>query len=302
MIIALDIGATNLTVGGFSSSGILLGSFNVPTPKDPVPKSFLDFLFRTIQKCAVLDEELEAIGVGTCGIIREGVILYSPNTTWKTLPLEDALTQKFQVPVAVVNDADAFALGVFHYEFRDRFASLCGITLGTGLGGALIGNKGLFKNYGGISPEIGHMTVVADGRKCACGKKGCFEAYANEGALLRYYREVGGNVMGKTAKQLYVRFKKGEKEAITAFSRFGHYLGVGLSSLANVFDPEAIVLGGGLSRARLAFLESAGVSMKQNLISGLPIRPRIVVSRMLRKASILGAYHRAKEILQDEVY
>lgn len=297
MIVAIDTGGRNTSVALFLPEGKLARLKQWPTPQSSSSLVLVRFLEGCINAVKKKEEELDAIGIGICGVIKNGTILFSPNMGWRNLPLKSVLEQRFQAPTSVINDADAFALGTFYHEFAGEYDNICAITLGTGLGGAIIGGNGLFASFSGTSPEIGHITLVANGRKCSCGKKGCFEAYVSERALIQSYRGRRRDEV-KSGLDIYRLYKAGDEKAKEAFEVFGHYLGIGLSSIANIFAPQAFVLGGGLSKARMAFLASAERSLRDNLLSAMNGGAKIVFSRLLRRASILGAYHSAKEILR----
>jgi glucokinase len=240
------------------------------------------------------DEELTAIGAGSCGVIRDGSILYSPNTQWKSLALAEALKARFQVPAVVINDADTFALGVYHFEFREQFSGLCALTLGSGLGGSLISERGLVRSMSGISPEIGHIKVREGGARCSCGGTGCLEAYVSKRALMASYRRYGGSADMFSPYDVYQAFRRGDDAAEKAFATFGRYLGTGMSTIYNLFAPPAFVLGGGISRAARAFLPTARQALSKGIMKGIGPRPRIVVSKMRSRASLLGAACQAR--------
>ncbi|OGK09832.1 MAG: hypothetical protein A2Y63_04825 [Candidatus Riflebacteria bacterium RBG_13_59_9] len=237
--------------------------------------------------------------MGSCGVIREGVVLYSPNTTWKKLALAEALTARFQVPAVVINDADAFALGVLQHELGSRFSGLCALTLGSGLGGSLADRHGPILGMGGISPEIGHIKVREGGARCGCGDRGCLEAYVSKKALMDYYRRYGGSKDALSPYDVYTRFCKGDEAAAKAFSTYGRYLGVGMASIFNLFTPPAFVLGGGISRAARAFLPMAREALAKGVLVGLGPKPSVIVSKLRSKASLLGAAYEARKVVNS---
>ncbi|OPX22118.1 MAG: hypothetical protein B1H03_05245 [Planctomycetales bacterium 4484_113] len=298
MIVSMDIGGSKLALGLVTEQNELVRTRHRPMPSGLTAKSFLALLEREIghMMSGIPDGEiLDSIGAGTCGIVREGTVVFSPNTSWRSLPLADALREAFQVPVVVLNDADAFALGVYHYEFASRFRSIGVLTLGSGVGGAFVGPEGLFRGYSGISPEAGHTVIRAGGRLCSCGRRGCLEAYANQRVLLTDYRRKGGDRKVANGAELFRRFRQGDPAAAAAFTRYGKFLGVGMASLFHLYSPEAFVLGGGLSRAAPAFLPSLKSAMANQLIAGFPPRPQIFISRWREKASLLGAAFAVRE-------
>jgi len=282
-------------VGLVSEDGELVASRSRLIPPNADARKFLDFI------CAILgslvaaeDEELTVIGAGSCGVIRDGSILYSPNTQWKSLALAEALTSRFQVPAAVINDADAFALGVYHFEFKNQFSGLCALTLGSGLGGSLVSERGLVRSMSGISPEIGHIKVREGGARCRCGGSGCLEAYVSKRALMDSYRRYGGSADILSPYDVYQAFRRGDDAAEKAFAVLGRYLGAGMSTIYNIFAPPAFVLGGGISRAARAFLPAVRQALAKGMMKGIGPRPRIVVSKMRSRASLLGAAYQAR--------
>jgi len=296
MIGVFDIGGTNVRAGLVSEDGALVARRSRLIPPNADARRFLDLT------CALLnslisqeEEELTAIGAGSCGVIRDGSILYSPNTQWKSLALAEALTARFHVPVSVINDAEAFALGVFHYEFKGQFSGLCALTLGSGLGGSLVSEKAAVRTMSGVSPEIGHIKVREGGARCSCGGSGCLEAYVSKRALMASYRRYGGSADALSPYDVYQAFKRGDDAAKKAFAAFGRYLGTGMSTVYSLLAPQAFVLGGGISRAATAFLPAARQALSKGIVKGIGPRPRIVVSKMRSRASLLGAAYQAQD-------
>lgn len=299
MIAALDIGATAVKAGLVTPEGELAVSRERLVPPGQDAKKFLDFVVRMIGSLmeSVGGIELAAVGVGSCGVIREGSILYSPNTVWKSLPLREALEARLQVPTAVMNDADAFGLGVYHYELGGKFKGICALTLGSGLGGSLIGPDGAVLGFTGVSPEIGHMKVRVGGQKCECGGHGCLEAYVGKKAIITAYRRFGGKADAATPQEVFEAHKRGDEAAAKTFESVGVYLGVGIANIFNLFAPRAVVLGGGVSRAAPAFMPTLRQSLAESALKGLGAPPRVIVSKFRHKANLLGAAHEARRLL-----
>lgn len=305
MIVSLDIGASKLALGLVNERDEMVRTRHRSMPARMTARAFLALLEEEIRRFASAipaGQALDCIAAGTCGIVREGTVMFSPNTAWRSLPLAEALRERFQMPATVLNDADAFALGVYHYEFAGRFQSLGVLTLGSGIGGAFVGPMGLFRGYSGISPEVGHAVIRAGGRRCSCGRRGCLEAYANQRTLLADYRRAGGDSSVSSAVELSRRFKQGEGAAAKAFARYGGFLGVAMASFFHLYSPEAFVLGGGLSRSAPAFLPALESAMENQLLTGFPQRPQVVISRWREKASLLGAAFAAREQERAMVY
>jgi glucokinase len=295
---ALDIGATTVRAGIVTDSGELAASRERILPPGLDARGFMDFIGALLGSLAASgDYELDAIGAGSCGVIREGSIIFSPNSSWKTLALAEALQARFNVPACVINDADAFAHGVFHYEFKGKHKGLCAMTLGSGLGGSLILAGETVLGMSGISPEMGHMKVREGGAKCGCGARGCLEAYVSKYALMAAYRRFGGDRDALSPYDVTQAWRRGDPAAAKAYAEFGNYLGAGMANIYNLFTPPAFVLGGGISRAHPAFLPAVRESIAKNVLTGLSPKPRIEISKLRSKASLLGAAHVAREKL-----
>jgi glucokinase len=295
MIGALDIGATTVRAGIVSDSGELIATRERIIPPGQDARAFMDFTSKLLGSLAETGEhEVDAIGAGSCGVIREGTIVFSPNSSWKRLALAEALQARFLVPSFVINDADAFGLGVFHYEFAGKYKGICALTLGSGLGGSLIADGCAVSGISGISPEIGHMKIREGGAKCGCGAKGCLEAYVSRYGLMAAYRRNGGDRDALSPYDVTQAFRRGDKSAAKAYEELGHYLGVGMANVFNLFTPQAFIIGGGISRASAAFLPTAREAMIKNILDGLGPKPRLEISKLRSRASLLGAAHHAR--------
>jgi glucokinase len=291
---ALDIGATTVRVGLIDCGEVAVTRERILPPGQDA-REFMDFISAQLTSLVTAGgHELDAIGAGSCGVIREGSIIFSPNSSWKTLALAEALRARFNVPACVINDADAFALGVYHYEFPGKYGGLCALTLGSGLGGSLVRNGETIIGMAGISPEFGHIKVREGGAKCGCGARGCLEAYVSKYALMAAYRRNGGDRDALSPYDLTQAARRGDSSALKAYAEFGHYLGVGMSNIYNMLTPPAFVLGGGISRAHQFFLPAVREALAKNILLGLSPKPRIEISRMRSRASLLGAAHAAR--------
>lgn len=300
MIGVLDIGATNVCAGIIDDNGGIAATREKVIPPSQDTRAFLNFICSMLNALASAEGcELDAVCAGSCGVIRGGEILFSPNSSWKKLALAEALQSRFMVPSYVINDADAFGLGVFHYELAGKYSGICAITLGSGLGGSLVVNGKAHLGAGGISPEIGHMKVREGGAKCGCGAKGCLEAYVSRYALMSAYRRFGGNKDAMSPYDVTQAFRRGDAAAARAYAEFGYYLGVGMANTFNLFTPQAFVIGGGISRAHQAFLPAAREALSKNILEGLSPKPRLEISKLRSKAALLGAAHFARLMLND---
>lgn len=279
--IGIDIGGTKISVAVGDESGRILAYHVMPTLKgDRTPeavKQLVAEIRRMIQSLSVPSrKKLTGIGVCLPGAVdaEKGIVPHSPNLSgWKGIKLAGILSREFRLPVRMVNDANAAAVGEMLFGAARGIKDFIYVTVSTGVGGGIVIGGRLLEGARFVAGEIGHMTIVADGDLCSCGRKGCFEAYASGGSIERYTRSVmkKRKIPGLTRYlkngQVSARAIKGAAHAghpfaLKAFQRAGHYLGIGLGSLMNVLNPEKIVLGGGVLEAAPAVFWKA---MKQSL-------------------------------------
>ena len=262
-MIGIDVGGTFIKGGLIDRTGRIFASGEIPTePRsgaEHILSNIASLIARMSASAGVRREEIAAIGMGIPGLIDShvGTVAFSSNISWDKAPICRILEQKTGLPVKITNDANAAALGEAHFGAGKRYADSIFITLGTGIGGGIIVNKKLLEGNRAAGAEIGHMIIVKDGAPCSCGMRGCFEAYASTKALIRDTKrameahpesamwEIGGTdaVDGKTP----FAYSDRDETARAVLERYSSYLSTGLVNLANIFRPEAIIIGGGVS-------------------------------------------------------
>ncbi len=205
--------------------------------------------------------EIEAIGIGSPGVIDSdcGVVVKWSNFGWENVPLAALVSAETGVPVFVTNDANAAALGEAKYGAGKGYTDSIFLTLGTGVGGGIILGGKLFEGGKSAGAELGHTVIVQDGEKCTCGRRGCLERYASTTALLRYTREEMAknrtSLLWKYAKTpeevngmtVFSALKEGDEGARRVLDTFVAALGEGILNFANIFRPQAFLIGGGVS-------------------------------------------------------
>lgn len=202
--------------------------------------------------------EISGIGIGTPGIVsKDGrtVVGGAENLPeWHNLPLADSLEASLGLPVAIMNDANAMALGESIFGAARNVSDAVFVTVGTGIGGAVMIDGSLWRGYNGRGMELGHISVDAGERTCACGGKGCLEMYASTSALVKRFKELTGNdADGRIIVSFY---NSGDEKAIQAMTEQWRYLGRGIASFINIFSPQMVVVGGGISEAGSFYLEN----------------------------------------------
>jgi len=230
-----------------------------------------------------------AVGIGAAGWIANdrATVLFSPHLAWRDEPLKEALAGRIGFPVTVENDANAAAWAEYRFGAARGERVVCIVTLGTGIGGGLVVSGTLYRGAFGVAAEWGHMQVVPDGRRCACGNRGCWEMYASGTALARDARELaevspvaahrllelaGGDPAALTGTLVTTAAREGDAAAVEIFTAMGRWLGRGIASLAAALDPSVVVIGGGVSEAGELLLRPAQEEFAGSL-TGRGFRP-----------------------------
>lgn len=189
------------------------------------------------------------IGIGVPGITDDkGTVLFAPNLGWRNVPLKQLLEDEFRVPVTIDNEANAGAVGEKEFGAGRQAANLVYISIGIGIGTGIILRNELYRGASGYSGEMGHISIQADGRPCRCGNVGCWELYASENALL----EEAGNRLPNfegDLEELAALAEAGDQAAVELFARTGRYLGIGITNIVNIFNPELIIIGNRFAEA-----------------------------------------------------
>lgn len=264
-VFGVDIGGTGVKAGIVDESGRIVIKSSIPTDRGHDYKVIVKDIAEQLKKLAsdsgVSMDEIKAIGVGCPGAInsKKGTVDYSNNLHWESVPFLAELKKHIDLPSAISNDANVAALGETKFGAGKEYSDTVFITLGTGVGGGVVIGGKLFEGNESKGTELGHTVIVRGGELCTCGRRGCLEAYASATALIRDTKVA----MKKDKRSKMWDFVNGDIEKVdgrTAFecSKMGDYsakkvvddyiesLGEGLCNFANVFRPEAIILGGGV--------------------------------------------------------
>jgi glucokinase len=301
--IGLDIGGTKIAGGVVAADGTIVERIPVvPTPPDD-ESGTLTALRRIIDELLARYPDVEAIGVGAAGLVEwpEGFIRWAPNNAYRALPLRRRLEDAAGLPVVVDNDANTAAWAEARLGASASYMAF--LTVGTGLGGGLILDRQLYRGAAGIGAEVGHMIVNPDGPYlCGCGNVGCLEAVASGTALGRYGQEaaaadpggllaeLAGGATNVTGKTVFMAAQAGDETARSLFEKLGHWLGIGIASLVNLFDFELIVVGGGVADADGLLLGAARASFAQFVFAGAHRRmPPIVSAHTGPEAGWIGS-------------
>lgn len=253
-------------------------------------------------------EEIRSIGISvSSGNFKTGCIENAPNMNWKgVMPLANMLSDRLGIAVALGNDVHAAALGEALYGCAHGMKNFVLVSIGHGLGSALFSGGKSHLGEHGYAGELGHTTIVQDGRICGCGKRGCLEAYCAEKGIVMTAREIlqesnqpslMRDIKYLDPKEIYECCEQGDELAIETYRRTGQYLGLGLANIAGIFDPEAIVITGGISNAEHWLLDPTIEAFNHNLFRNLDGKVKIYLSTMKDKdRDILGASALAWEV------
>ncbi len=263
-IYGVDIGGTSVKMGFFDQEGQVLEKWEIPTRRENSGEEILPDIARSIQakntEKGLSIEDILGIGMGVPGPITEdGRVLKCVNLGWGIFSVAEKVRELTGVEkVKVGNDANVAALGEQWRGGGRGFDSIVMVTLGTGVGGGVVLNGKILTGANGAAGEIGHLPVKAgESRVCGCGKKGCLEQYSSATGLMRKARELVENTDRPsmmrdyeqlTGKEIFAAYEAGDALAGEVVEEFAEFLGLGLAQVAQVLDPQAFVIGGGISK------------------------------------------------------
>ena len=310
-IIGVDIGGTSIKTALVDEKGQIL--FRFPLAIDPrrSGEEILHDLGRLISK-ALLDhllapKDVVGVGIGCPGSINSetGFCDYSNNLRWENLPVVSIIQKDTSLAAKVANDANAAILGEVRFGAAKRFHNVVLLTLGTGVGGGLYLNDRLYEGNESKGAELGHSLLVMDGRPCSCGRSGCLEAYASVTALVKdtiaamqkdlssaMWPFVDGDIHNVNGYTAFECAKKGDAAAQKVVDQYIRFLGEGCLNFINIFRPDAIVLGGGLSGQKEALtkpLEAYIAARAFGFGGSHSPKVEVLVSNLGNDAGILGA-------------
>ena len=306
MYIGIDLGGTNIAAGLVDESGTLKVKVSTPTLKfrspDKIASDMVKLINRLLGDTKANVSDLSGVGIGIPGTVNDktGEIVYAVNLNMNGFNIADYIRQNINVPVHLANDADCAALGEYTVSGNDasRFVF---VTLGTGVGGGVVLDGKIYTGFNGIGSELGHMTLIKNGERCGCGKRGCYEAYASVTALVRdtkkameYHPEsimnklaaVRGKVSGRTA---FDAMRQGDEAAAEVVKNYAEYVAEGIVSIENIFQPEVLVIGCGISKEGDYLLKPVREYVEKYRYNKHLKQTEIKIARLFNDAGIIGA-------------
>ena len=308
-VLAIDLGGTKILTAITSNNGQVIAKERCTTLADEGPQSVIGRLFSAVDQILTLNNmepsQLDSIVIAAAGAIDSdrGLVTLSPNLPgWSDVPLGDIIQEKYQVDTFLVNDASAAALGEHRFGVGRGTKNLILLTVGTGIGGGIIINGELYLGSNGSAGEIGHMTIDVNGPRCACGYTGCLEVFASGTAMERdaisrithgekssLFEAVEGKIEDITAEKIGVAAQDGDSLALDVIHKAATYLGAGMENLVNIFNPDMIVVGGGVSGLGDLLLDPARRIVKERAFPISARAVRIVTAQLGNEAGAYGA-------------
>lgn len=302
--VGIDIGGTKIAAALVDESGQILREARVATPMGDGDE-IVNAVVALVEELAA-GESVIGVGVAAAGFIdaRQAKVLYAPNLSWRNYPFKAKLEALLPYEVIIENDANAAGWAEFRYGAGRGTKNMTMLTIGTGVGGAVIADSKMLRGGFGIAGELGHIRVVPDGRLCGCGAHGCIEQYGSGTALLRAARELAdsseesGSRLRElreeagelTGEQVYQAILEGDAGALRLLRELGAWLGQTIASLSAVLDPELVVIGGGVSSAGELLLEP----IREAYLANMPARGfrpelQLKIAEFVNDAGVVGA-------------
>jgi glucokinase len=298
--IGTDLGGTTFKSLAVSRDGSILGRVQAHTDVESEPETVVQHMVEAIRRLQAAvttpTRRLAAIGFGVPGILDlpAGIVRRSPNLPrWLDFDLRTALSHHLNVPITLENDANAAVLGEAWLGAGRGIAHFVMLTLGTGVGGGVIVANKILHGSRGYAGELGHTVVDPNGPACGCGSHGCLEQFASGTAIARLAEPYYGKT---TAKQVSEAARQGEADALQVYRDIGRYLGIGCASIANLLNPQLLILGGAVAEAFDLFIETMHATMRERTFAEIYDSLRIIPAECGTDAGGLGAAYQA---LQD---
>ena len=314
MYIGIDIGGTNIKGLLTDPLGNELSFTHIHTPK--TAKDIDEKIYQLIETLAssasISITDIKAIGIGTPGPIDRdaGIIIKAPNIPcFDNHPLVKNIRRRIDIPVILENDATIALIGTWWKEIGHTFRNWIMITLGTGIGGGLVIDNKMYTGISGNAMEIGHMCIDYNGKRCGCGSRGCWERYASATALVELARSKlkgikNSSIVSRTKKEqltprvIYEEALNNDKLALKIFNEYSSYLGIGIVNLINIFNPEAIFVGGGISRTHTLMMPIVKKIVAERALQGLKDEVQFFAVKDPDKIPSFGAVKIAIESMQ----
>ncbi|NQX38317.1 glucokinase [Pedobacter steynii] len=292
--IGIDVGGSSLKCGVVSQDGKILYSTIVSLKNAKTESAIIELIAETIQGCAKrIKRPILGVGIGFPGIIDDNKVIAGADNLpgFKQLGLSEILQDLTDYTIVMENDANLMGLGEMIYGAAKNCSDVVFLTVGTGIGGAVMIDHKLYAGYRNRGTELGHIVIQHNGLDCACGGKGCLEAYASIPALLSYYQFIHpglSEVEEVDGKYIIEKYLEGEAYAVKAMGLHFDYMATGIISFINIFSPQKIVIGGGISEAGSFYTREIAKRIKSPVVPVSSTDALVVSAKLGNKAGLLG--------------
>ena len=294
--IGIDLGGTSVKYAVVAASGRILCSGEHPSRAAEGAGAVLEQIVKGIDACRAYADagklDLAGVGIGTPGVVSPDgrtVLGGAENIVgWENLPLAERIEAATGLRTVAGNDANAMALGESLYGAARGATDVVFVTVGTGIGCGVLIDGRLYRGYRNRGMELGHITVKCDGERCACGGVGCLEHYASTSALVRRFRELSGAAEAD-GREVVRRYLSGDPAAVAAMEEHWNYLSHGIASMVNLFAPQRVVVGGGISEAGTFYLDRLREGVRRQMMDVCGAETELVAATLGNRAGCLGA-------------
>lgn len=307
--IGIDLGGTNIKAGVVNGDYEIVASAsvktNLPRPAEGIVDGICEAVDIALKSAGVELKDINSVGIGTPGSADRvtGEVLYSNNLGFRNTHLGGMLKERLGKEIYVENDANAAAFGEYLVGGGKGYENVVVITLGTGVGGGVIIDGKIYTGFNFCGAELGHTVIEYNGRACTCGRKGCFEAYSSATALIastkkameehkdsKLWRIAGGSLEGVDGKTAFDGMRAGDETAVNVVNEYIEYLGCGLTNMVNIFQPQILLIGGGICKEGENLTKPLReIIARDSYCIDEKLLPKLDICRLGNDAGIIGA-------------
>lgn len=307
--LGIDLGGTNIVAGVVNENCEIVGTAcaktNMPRPAEEIADDMARVSLEAVKAAGLTMDEISYMGIGTPGAVdpKNGVVCYAANLDFHNVNLAEMMNERLNKEFFVENDANAAAYGEYIAGAGRGTENFVAVTLGTGVGGGIIINGKLYSGSNYAGGELGHMVIALDGEKCTCGRNGCYEAYASVSALIKQTKQamvrypksdmwqlVNGNIEDVNGLTSFNAMRNGDIAGKMVVDNYLYYVAAGISNIINIFQPDVICIGGGISKEKDTLLIPVREFVEgENFARNLKKKTVIKIAELGNDAGIIGA-------------
>lgn len=290
--IGIDVGGSSLKCGVVNNAGEVVFTLIQPLGAADTEAAIIELIIEAIRCCAgAVNAPVTGVGIGFPGVVEDNVVIGGADNLpgFINVPLGTLIQQQTGYKSIIDNDANMMGFGELVYGAARGCSDVVFLTVGTGIGGALMINKKLYGGYKNRGSELGHIIIQHNGKPCCCGGRGCFEAYASVTALINDYA-ASGNYEGKelNGKIIIDHYLRRQPHAVAAVQKHFEYMAAGIVSLVNVFSPQKVVIGGGISESGSFYIKAIAEKVEQLAMPVTRAHTTLTAAALGNKAGLLG--------------